>query len=221
MFALDDDTVHLLFVTVPDEELPHDILSDAERARAERILHKPTRRAFIAMRSALRHSVASALDINPSFQLAIDPMHKPYLAEHPEIHFNLSHSESVGLLGLTRGVSIGVDVEDTTRRVDFEALIPRVARGPERARLEEAADEGHRRELFFRLWTRKEAVMKAIGVGLGIDPRELEVSLGEQAEVHVVPEEYAQRWVVHHVEPRAGVVGAVCYSGARRILTTS
>jgi len=219
VLRLDDETIHLLFVTIPDEDLPHDTLSDTERARAERILHVGTRRAFVAMRRALRATVADALGIDPTFELAIDARRKPYLASHPEVHVNLSHSESTGLLGITRGVPIGVDVEDVTRRADLDTLIPRVTRDAERAVLDAARDEATRRELFFRLWTRKEAVMKAIGVGLGIDPRDIEVSLGEDAEVRVVPAEYTGSWVMHHVAPRDGVIGALCYPvapGARR-----
>ncbi len=88
---------------------------------------------------------------------------KPSLAERPDIFYNLSHAEGVCACFANRD-ECGIDCECVRE------YRPRVARkvfsADELAALEAAA-EGERDMLFFRIWTLKEAFVKAIGRGIG------------------------------------------------------
>lgn len=104
---------------------------------------------------------------------------KPYLPEHPQIHFNISHSGCMAVCALGRQ-PLGVDVEQirpvrlhTTRRMLTER---------EREYLERCPKE--RRDLeFFRIWTLKESYCKALGIGLALNFTEVECSFcGQERE---------------------------------------
>ena len=82
---------------------------------------------------------------------------KPWL-ESGEWHFNLSHSGDWALLGVARE-ELGIDVEDSGRRVEHHPLAQRFF-----SRYE--ADRAHSKETFFQIWTLKEAYVKAVGKGL-------------------------------------------------------
>ena len=83
------------------------------------------------------------------------PQGKPYLPEHPEVHFNLSHSGRWVVLAIGDR-KVGVDVEQTDRPVDCAALSKRHFTPEE----QEHPDD------FFAIWTAKESYLKYLGVGL-------------------------------------------------------
>jgi 4'-phosphopantetheinyl transferase len=89
------------------------------------------------------------------------PQGKPYLPSGP--HFNLSHSEGYAVLALDEHGELGVDLEDSRRRVEFLALARRFFSAPEANQVQASADP---RRLFFQIWTAKEAYIKALGSGL-------------------------------------------------------
>lgn len=94
-------------------------------------------------------------------QLLREPEGKPYLAGR-ELSFNLSHSHHLAVLAVGP-TELGVDVEYMGRDVDFLALARRFFAVPEWAWLERQPSA---REPFYRIWTRKEAYIKALGTGL-------------------------------------------------------
>jgi 4'-phosphopantetheinyl transferase len=92
---------------------------------------------------------------------------KPRLARAPErLAFNLSHSGELSLVAVTRGREVGVDLEREKPGRDLVALAER-ALVPEDAEAVQAAAEGERAPRFYALWTRHEARLKCLGVGLG------------------------------------------------------
>jgi 4'-phosphopantetheinyl transferase len=95
---------------------------------------------------------------------------KPRLAIEPErLAFNLSHSEGLALIAVSRGREVGVDVEREKPGRDLVALAER-ALGPEDAAAVRAAGEEERARLFYGLWARHEARLKCLGTGLGSRP---------------------------------------------------
>ena len=86
---------------------------------------------------------------------------KPLLAgAASEWGFNLSHAGAYAVAVLARGAAIGVDLESTARKADIERLGRRVFSESEQARVRAGG-----REAFFALWSRKEALLKALGCG--------------------------------------------------------
>jgi len=86
---------------------------------------------------------------------------KPFVPGH-EVRFNLSHSGALTVCAFARGREVGIDVERENRKVEPLKLAQRFF-APDEA---EAVRNGGR-EVFFRLWTRKEAYLKALGLGIG------------------------------------------------------
>ena len=88
--------------------------------------------------------------------------------------FSVSHSGGHGLIALVPHGRIGVDVEERTPRRNLNDDIRLLFAPGERAELE-AADGDRKTDLFYRLWTLKEAVLKAAGLGLGLDTAGFEI----------------------------------------------
>jgi 4'-phosphopantetheinyl transferase len=103
---------------------------------------------------------------------------KPVLAgvaTGSELHFNLSHSGTLGLIGWSWGREVGVDVEVWRSMRDEGALVRRYFSAHEVAAWE-ALPPVQRHEAFFNLWTRKEAYVKALGHGLGLPLHSFDVT---------------------------------------------
>ena len=96
---------------------------------------------------------------------------KPGLPGHPGWHFSLAHAETIAVCLFGR-VPCGVDVEAWS---SFEGYDSGFILAPEEAPLLEAACAQDRPALLARLWTRKEAFLKCLGIGLAVDPKELSV----------------------------------------------
>lgn len=156
------------------------LLDDTEAARAQRFVFAADRARFVRAHAQLRRLLGRALGLPPrDLVLLAGPQGRPMLAGGPVgVDFNLSHSGGCAALALCRdGRQVGVDVEllrpvadalPTAREVftDEELLAWQLRAEPER-------DQG-----FLALWTRKEAVLKALGTGLSLAPRRLQVGLG-------------------------------------------
>ena len=153
-------------------------LSPEELDRAGRYRFEHDRRRFIVARAALRYLLAGYLGIEPaSLRLVPGPHGKPQLAPGVSswLRFNTSRSEHLAVFAVGRERELGVDVERVRTDMDFEPLVDRVLSVAERGALDQLAPEARRRA-FYRCWTRKEAYLKALGVGLAVAPHELDVT---------------------------------------------
>lgn len=154
-------------------------LSDEERARARRFAAESDRRRYLAAHCALREllSLRTGLPAQ-NLQIVAGAFGKPRLLNADGCCFNLSHSGEVALLGIGRGSEIGVDVELRHEVANALALARGIASAAEFAAFV-ALDDALHSEAFLRLWTRKEACLKAVGTGLSIEPSSLDVGLGD------------------------------------------
>lgn len=151
-------------------------ITAAEAERADKFRFEQHRNRFIRGRAFLREILASFCGCAAhELPLSTGEDGKPLVQGSP-VAFNLSHSGDVAVLGIAPMREIGVDVECFDRRVECVALARRYFADSEINALE-MLEPAAQRELFFRLWTSKEAAMKATGEGLRIDPRGVEVLL--------------------------------------------
>ncbi len=139
----------------------------------------------------------------PAAALELGVHGKPTLAG--AAHFNLAHSGSFVACAVCALAPVGIDVETFARLEHFEDLLARVAHPRERAAVE-AAPQTRRRALFERLWTRKEAVIKAVGAGFSLPLGQIDVALGEDIPCIATPA--ALRILDLDLE-RCGVAGAL------------
>lgn len=170
----------------------HDAPSEAQRgwldtvelARAARFVYDIRRRRYLAAHVALRGLLGAALE-QPPHLLRIEPdaNDKPQLVGHAGWQFNLSDSDDWALVGLQQGAPIGVDVEVRRTLDDARALALRLYTAPEREAVFDAAEGPEREAAFLRVWTRKEACLKAVGLGLRLAPSSFEAGAQEGAVV--------------------------------------
>jgi len=145
------------------------LLAEDERDRAARMTSAAGRREYVVVRALLRMLLGERLGIAPeSVRFSIGPMGKPSLSlgtPGPPLECGVSHSHALALLAVAAGGEVGVDVERERRGLRAEAVARRFFSVSE-ARIVRQREGAARREAFYRLWTRKEAYMKARGRGL-------------------------------------------------------
>ena len=147
-----------------------DLLSPQERARADAFRREMHARRYTAGRGRLRELLAAYTESEPAaLSLVEGPNGKPELGG-ADVRFNLAHSVDVGLCAVSRN-EVGVDVEvvEGRRLSDWLVIAERFFHEDELRGLRGLADEPGRVE-FLRVWTLKEAVLKATGLGLATDP---------------------------------------------------
>lgn len=152
-------------------------LSHDELARARRFRFARDRARYVVGRGLLRRVLGGYLDANPAeLQFAYGPYGKPALAHWRDLQFNVSHSESRFLVALTGAAILGVDLE--RRRPEFarENIAERFF-SPYEVRELRSLPEDAQPDGFLACWTRKEALVKAVGDGLSIPLHDFDVSL--------------------------------------------
>jgi 4'-phosphopantetheinyl transferase len=141
-------------------------LSPDERDRADGFALVKPRQTFVAGRVALRSLLGEYLQLPPEqVPIVLESNGKPRLVGG-DVRFNLAHSGNLALVAVTRGCEIGVDVE-LVRPIDHaHEIAARNFHAAEQAAIR-VATAAELPAIFMRLWTRKEAVLKALGTGLG------------------------------------------------------
>lgn len=146
------------------------LLSPDEADRATRFYFERDRRRFVVARGVLRLLLARYTGRAPeAIALRYGPNGKPALmtdGEAPAIHFNVTHSDGLGLYAFTRAGEVGIDLERIREMPDWESIAEISFSPQELAQLRTCPPE-RRRDEFFRAWTRQEAALKALGTGLG------------------------------------------------------
>lgn len=215
---IDSGAVHIWLVRVPQDVRQADVcwavLSKEEKERAARFRFEADQARSIVASGALRWTLSSYCEVPPeSLMFSVGEHGKPRLLEPKmALEFNLSHSGDFVLVGITAGRACGVDVERVRPRLSEEAIAERFFCAREVAWLREA--EGG----FVRLWTAKEAVIKAIGQGLAIPLSDVDVTDvvdGQSSLVTVALDSGAttQLWV-RELQMPEGYAGAVAVKDA-------
>ena len=105
---------------------------------------------------------------------------KPFLMTFPQLQFNHSHSRQHYALASSFELSdVGIDIEDLDRKVRFDALAQRAFHPNE---LKYWQDLEHDADYWFRVWTTKEAVLKASGLGIRLSLNELDTRMHPSAQ---------------------------------------
>lgn len=190
------------------------LLDAGERARAKRFRRDLDCARYVAAHIALRQILAGYLAVAPAdLVFTAGPGGKPECAQAPWLRFNLTHAGSCTLLAMARGREVGVDLEEIAPGTPDPVLIERVCTTVERAWLATlpVAEQTYG---FLRLWTAKEAYLKALGVGLQVEPQTIDlVFAGDQIGLPLTPEESARPWRLHAIEAPNRMVAALVVEG--------
>lgn len=150
-------------------------LALSERAQAQRFPLLKLQRNFIIHRAFLRLQLANILSMAVGdIVLKTTSWGKPYIDSR--LKFNLSHSENFALYAFSLDSEVGIDIEEERPQMAILDMASLVFAKSELAELM-AVTPLKQRAAFFKLWTRKEAVSKAMGLGTHMDFRKLVVGM--------------------------------------------
>jgi len=230
-YALPQDEVHLwrttLDMAAPGFAKLWQMLSQDERDRADRYHFEVDRRRAVIGRGYLRLLLGQILDFPANkLQFEYDKFGKPGLMpEKPglmpkqevPLQFNVSHSGDVILIAITMGREVGVDVEKIRTDLDADSIAARFFSANEYKIWATVAGPA-RYEAFFACWTRKEAYLKARGVGLSLPLDQFDVSFLPNEEPRLLetrpdPTE-ARRWKIQALNLSGEYAAALAAPGS-------
>lgn len=173
---LSADAVYIHFAKLdelrPRAEALGSLLDAQERARAERFKFDTDRERFVLGHGWMRTLLGHYSGLPPgSIQAIRGRFGKPYLPGR-ELFFNLSDTKDAVVLAVSQSIELGVDLETLSRSVDHAAVGAHYFTSSEQAKI---AQSHSAKRTFLDYWTRKEAVLKASGVGIMDDLRTLSV----------------------------------------------
>jgi 4'-phosphopantetheinyl transferase len=194
-------------------------LSAEEHARASRFVFERDRRRFVTARGLLRQVVGSAQNVAAAdVELVYGSNGRPAVAEPIPIAFNLSHSQDLVAIAIAHGetnMHLGVDIECPRAISNLEDVARSVYQESEMAALLACCPGDERLASFHRLWTRKEACMKATGAGFSLSPLRFCVNADAVTQTVRLPaHDQAPNGgfvEIRDLESRARVAGAVAY----------
>jgi 4'-phosphopantetheinyl transferase len=188
--TLAENHIHIWHIPLQAEEAQIEnaavLLDDEEQCRASRFKFPQHRRRFMMAHAGLRLILArytqAAAD---KLRFAKHNHNKPYLADFPQVQFNLTHSEDVALCAITLNTPLGIDVEYHQSSTDMLGVAERFF-SPDEFQFLIQLPASQQAQGFFNAWTRKEAFIKAIGDGLHFPLDKFSVSIAVNKPVEII-----------------------------------
>jgi len=173
-----DKELHIWRIALPVDAIIRKnfskILSSEEDVQLKKYHFEIDRDRFLVSRGGLRSVLARYLHILPqTISFKYNKYGKPYL-HRSKLRFNVSHSGNYILYAITEAVNIGIDIEECKHDIDFLSIAKYFFSKNEYNKFL-TVQPSERRLAFYRCWTRKEAVLKALGKGLFFPLHQLEV----------------------------------------------
>lgn len=210
-YALSTDDVIIYTLYLPEyNDLTKDLihfLNLEESKRAERYYKENDRNQFIICRAILKFVLAAhtKLDVT-TINLDYHFNKKPFLASHPWIHFNVSHSVDFAVIAISRNV-VGIDIEHVSEDFDFTPLLPDIFNDNEVLTIQNAENQEY---AFYSSWTRKEAFVKALGKGIDEDFKNIPC-LNGQYSIDPALFKTNENWQVYGFDLAEGYLGAIVF----------
>ena len=170
------------------------LLSREELARLKKITHTKSRERFLAGRSLIRHSLSHYLEISPkNIRIDTSAYGKPYQDHEQQLFFNLSHTGNQFALAISRIGNVGIDIEWHKPRKQLFSIAKSILTETEQCWFNQLAPT-EQTAAFYRLWSLKEAILKADGVGLNLSMNT--IGFTEQLSVNEWPDELGpqEKW---------------------------
>ena len=194
------------------------LLTDAERQQQQRFRFARDRRRYLVTRALVRTVLSRYAPVAPGdWRFAAGPYGKPAIDNDPqwaaELSFNVSHTQGLIVLGVTRRRPIGVDTENMYARQPLDGLAEKFFAPAEVLALRRMAQDEQARR-FYEYWTLKESYIKARAMGLSIplDGFSFEFGEGMGLLLSIRPdqEDRPTNWRFWLIQQDAGFPVAVC-----------
>lgn len=194
----------------------HSVLSTDEIIRAERFRFQQHKKRFIAARGILRKLLSQYLEVNPkNLEFRYGERGKPELADAcktNDLQFNLSHSQELALFGFANYARIGVDIEHLKQMPEATKIAQRFFT-PQEFMLVRDLVGIKQTQMFFRLWTAKEAYLKALGTGLSGTLSSFNIELHSNGRISLSSTkesaESTAKWFLCSCVPTSNYIGAI------------
>lgn len=207
--VLAQDQIHVWYASLiqSQDQLSYywSLLSTAEQAQAKRFHFELHRNRFIATHGILRILLSRYLPIAPADILfSYNPHGKPELTHYPELSFNISHSVDNALFAFVKNYPLGIDIENMAKAREIEGIAARFFSTHESLTLKKLP-AAEKIQGFYNAWTRKEAFLKALGLGLAYSLKKVEVSMDphKTAEIIALHDDALnlQDWELYDLKP--------------------
>lgn len=212
------DSIEVWTLPLVPREDDDTLLDDRERARLARLRVAAKSRQFLAAQAGLRRVLARYLNRGPAAIVFGYGAHgKPFVPDAPELGFNLTHSGDLALVAVTAGAHVGVDLEQVDRERPFLRLAARSFDAAESTWLQARPPQRTARD-FYRIWTLKEAYLKALGTGLTVPPASFRIELQEDPPrlLSAVAGDDPASWRLAILDAGPRYAAALCWSGGER-----
>lgn len=159
------------------------ILTEEERRTAKKFVQTIHQENFIIARGMLRFLLAKYLNCLPQNICFTSNDYGKLFIAHPSsnLYFNVSHSNDKIVYALSLNKNLGIDIEYIRDNVEECNIAQKFFHKNEYAFIKQLNDCNQQlaKMAFFHCWTRKEAFIKAIGLGLSHSLKEFEVELND------------------------------------------
>lgn len=217
--AIDDILVIHVDLTPNKEREAHAFawLDNEEQDRWNRYRYDRPQREFALCRAALRAVLCNRIGCdNTQLVVGVSSHGKPFALVNgiaSPANFNVSHSGNHGLIAFALKRRLGVDVEERVLRHDIDG-VARTVFGPNEQADLASASGCQKTRLFFRLWTLKEALIKAIGLGFSMNVAQFEIPpdmrLGARRCIFRFPQMPDIRWKLENLS-NSNISAAIAY----------
>ncbi len=204
-----------------------DLLDESERTQAERFVTRELARKYIVSHGGARIVLGCYLGVGPEEVRFVRNAHgKPALdlAHASELRFNLSHSGERCLVAVTESREIGVDIEAVRPIPDWPEIATRFFSPGEVAGLR-SLPEALLGTAFFATWSRKEAYIKAVGLGFAIDLATFQVEVDPRRPARLIfaadADQGPDRWCMQDIDVGPDYRAAVAVEGSGCIVSVN
>lgn len=208
----------------PEDELTQftTLLSDDEEVRAKRFHFAKDRIRYTAARGILRKILSGYLHQDPKeIKFNYNSHGKPSCADNEAIQFNLSHSKNIALYAFARNLTLGIDIEYIDPDFKADAIAQRFFSASEANLLHQLTGKT-KIKAFFNGWTRKEAFLKALGLGLSYSLKRVEVSMAPDQPVKFLtiddPQQNIDQWSLYSFDQIPKYAAALVVRGKNHVI---
>lgn len=162
-------------------------LDEQELAQAKKFSNPLLQTRYIVSHGRLRHILAQYTQQTPaSLVFTKTPHGKPFLKPHSVLSFNLSHTGDYMAVAVAQNCQLGIDIEQIKARNNLTALVNKCFSQKEAEYWQQLSSEVQIQQ-FYQYWTRKEAFVKATGLGISLGLKECEIDLDNPTLFSSVP----------------------------------
>ncbi|WP_394748811.1 4'-phosphopantetheinyl transferase family protein [Spongiimicrobium salis] len=204
-------------ISEKQEQAYFNLLSEDEKYKASRFRFVKDRRTYITARGVLRCLSGAYLKEPPQdIDFDYEAYGKPQFRKPTSLQFNVSHSENYIVIGFVQDHEIGVDIEYMKNNFDVMEVGRNFFSATELHTLESMGQK-NQFEGFYRCWTRKEAFIKAKGMGLSFPLDAFSVTLNNDMIAQLIETQWdtleREKWDMFSFSPRKSCIAAIAVKG--------